>query len=261
MMRLDRFLTSQHIGSRSEVKQLCKKGLVEVDGLICKDAEYKIDPQKNSVTVLGKAVRFQKNHYYMLHKPAGYISAAKDSKEETVLSFFSEKERQTLFPVGRLDKDSEGLLLITDNGAFAHRLTSPESHVPKTYEVMINGIPNEAALLNLRNGTDIGDETLCRPAQVELLKIFPDYCLNKIEKKKLPKDTPDVITAARIRITVTEGRFHQIKRMFHANRYEVFSLKRTAIGQLMLDEKLKPGEYRPLTEEELEKTEWKTNLI
>ncbi len=252
MIRLDRFLTEQNIGSRSEVKELCKKGLITVNGSICRQSDYKINSEQDRICVRGEAVQSFRNCCYMLNKPSGFVSAVSDAKEPTVISLFPDRLQKHLFPVGRLDKDSEGLLLITDLGQLCHDLTSPARHIEKTYEVWITGILTETELENLERGTDIGDDTLCLPAIVVIKEAAKSYSLSEEQKRKLPKGTADVITASRVHITVTEGRYHQIKRMFHANRHEVFSLKRISIGKLRLDPDLLPGEYRLLKNEEIE---------
>ncbi len=251
MIRLDRFLTEQNIASRSEAKLLCKKGLVTINTVICKDSAQKIDPEKDQIAVNGSPVRVSTIRCYMLHKPAGYVSAVSDDKDPTVISLLKEPDALHFFPVGRLDKDSEGLLLLTNDGKLCHDLTSPRKHVKKTYEVWITGSLAPEELENLRTGTDIGDDTPCLPAIVTIQEEREAYVLNTTEKNKLPKNTPDTITASRVRITITEGRYHQVKRMFHANRHEVFSLKRLSIGDVLLDPLLDPGEYRLLTDDEI----------
>ena len=242
MIRLDRFLTEQNIASRSEAKELCKKGMVTVNDQICKKSDLKINPDTDRVCVGKKLIEQFGERCYMLNKPAGYVSAVSDAKEETVLAFFEGELKKCLFPIGRLDKDSEGMLLLTNMGKLCHALTSPAKHVPKTYEVWITGELEDEALKNLREGTDIGDETCCLPAEVSVEEVVEAYTLSEKQKQKLPGDTPERIRASRVRITITEGRFHQVKRMFHANRHEVFSLKRLSIGGLQLDSSLGYGE-------------------
>lgn len=252
MIRLDRFLTEQNIASRSESKNLCKKGLVRVNGSVCKDSAVKINPDSDVVTVNGTQVCVKAKRCYMLNKPADYVSAVTDETAPTVISLMHEADRMEFFPVGRLDKDSEGLLLLTNDGVLCHELTSPRKHVSKTYEVWITGHLSAQETENLQSGTDIGDEKPCLPAKILVKEEVGAYALTASQKAKLPKDTPDTIPASRVWITITEGRFHQVKRMFHANRHEVFFLKRLAIGALALDESLQPGEYRLLTDEEIE---------
>lgn len=166
----------------------------------------------------------------MLNKPAGCVSARTDGQCRTVLDLIVSKKRKDLFPVGRLDKDTEGLLLITNDGKLAHRLLSPRHHVDKTYEAKIQGRVTEEHVKRFREGLDIGEERLTLPALLEILSSGEISC---------------------IRVTIQEGKYHQIKRMFHAAGCEVLYLKRLSMGSLTLDESLQPGEYRPLTEEEL----------
>lgn len=250
MIRLDRFLTEQNIASRSECRELCKKGMIRIDDAVCRDPAVKIDPQAVTLTVKGEVITYLPLRCYMLNKPAGVVSAVTDEKDRTVISLLKERDASGFFPIGRLDKDSEGLLLLTNDGKLCHDLTSPRKHIPKVYEVWITGKLTQDEIKNLQTGTDIGDETPCLPAQVTVIEEDPQYVLSDEEKKKLPKDTPDCITASRVQVTITEGRYHQVKRMFHANRHEVFRLKRIRIGTIDLDPVLKPGEYRLLTADE-----------
>lgn len=250
MIRLDRFLTEQNIASRSEAKNLCKKGVVKINGSVCRDSATKLDSDNDTVTVSGEVVHIKANRCYMLYKPVGYISAVTDETAPTVISLLQESDNVDFFPIGRLDKDSEGLLLLTNDGALCHELTSPRKHVPKTYEVWITGHLTEEAIQILQNGTDIGDDKLCLPAEIAVKEELEKYTLTEEQKVKLPKEMPDTIPASRVWITITEGRYHQVKRMFHANRHEVFSLKRMSIGGVVLDKNLAPGEYRLLTEAE-----------
>ncbi|MFI3237368.1 MAG: pseudouridine synthase [Lachnospiraceae bacterium] len=225
--RLDKFLASAGLGSRSDVKLLLKKGLVTINGEIIKRPEQKINTEKDTVTYQGNVMSNQKLFYYMLHKPVGYVSAKIDNTAPTVISLLKEDVREDLFPVGRLDKDTEGLLLITNDGALSHRLLSPKYHVEKTYLVTI---PQKLVLEQiqaLEEGVDIGDESITRPAKVTVLE------------------------ERQIHLTITEGRFHQVKRMLHAVGSEVLYLKRVSFGTLKLDETLPLGEYRALTEEEV----------
>ncbi len=253
MIRLDKYLAQAGIGTRSEIRAYCKAGIVSVDGRVCCDAGCRIDPGRAAVTFREQPVSppCAENVCYMLNKPEGYLSATADNECDTVLSLLPALDPARFFPIGRLDKDSGGLLLITNDGALSHRLTSPRRHVPKTYEVWISGILSEGALASLRGGTDIGDEKPCLPAKVTVLCTEQAYRLSREELGRLPSGTPPVIAASRVQITITEGRYHQVKRMFHANRHEVFSLKRTAIGMLRLDPALKPGESRRLSEKEI----------
>ena len=233
MMRLDKFLCETGFGTRSQVKELLKKGQVTVNGVAAKKPEQKIDEHKDQITCQGKTASYEKYVYYMLHKPAGVVSATEDKREKTVLDLLkSEDRRDGIFPVGRLDKDTEGFLLLTDDGDLAHRLLSPRKHVDKTYYAKIAGSVTEAHIERFREGLDIGDEKKTLPAMLEILA-------SKTETSEL-------------RITIHEGRFHQVKRMFEAVGCKVTYLKRLSMGAVALDETLAPGDYRPLNEKERE---------
>lgn len=233
MMRLDKFLCETGFGTRSQVKEMLKKGQVTVNGVAAKKPEQKIDEQKDQITCQGKTASYEKYVYYMLHKPAGVVSATEDKREKTVLDLLkSEDRRDGIFPVGRLDKDTEGFLLLTDDGDLAHRLLSPRKHVDKTYYAKIAGSVTEAHIERFREGLDIGDEKKTLPAMLEILA-------SKTETSE-------------IRITIHEGRFHQVKRMFEAVGCKVIYLKRLSMGAVVLDETLAPGDYRPLNEKERE---------
>ena len=233
MMRLDKFLCETGFGTRSQVKELLKKGQVTVNGVAAKKPEQKIDEHKDQITCQGKTASYEKYVYYMLHKPAGVVSATEDKREKTVLDLLkSEDRRDGIFPVGRLDKDTEGFLLLTDDGDLAHRLLSPRKHVDKTYYAKIVGSVTEAHIERFSEGLDIGDEKKTLPAMLEILA-------SKTETSE-------------IRITIHEGRFHQVKRMFEAVGCKVTYLKRLSMGAVALDETLAPGDYRPLNEKERE---------
>lgn len=233
MMRLDKFLCETGFGTRSQVKELLKKGQVTVNGVAAKKPEQKIDEHKDQITCQGKTASYEKYVYYMLHKPAGVVSATEDKREKTVLDLLkSEDRRDGIFPVGRLDKDTEGFLLLTDDGDLAHRLLSPRKHVDKTYYAKIAGSVTEAHIERFREGLDIGDEKKTLPAMLEILASEPEI--------------------SEIRITIHEGRFHQVKRMFEAVGCKVTYLKRLSMGAVALDGTLAPGDYRPLNEKERE---------
>ena len=227
-VRLDKFLADAKLGTRSEVRQLLKKGLITLNGEIVKKPDIKVDPASDRVLFDGKEIFSEKDVYFMLNKPAGVVSATEDRREKTVLDLFSsEDRRRDLFPVGRLDKDTVGLLLITNDGALSHRLLSPRRHVDKTYLVHLDRpIPADAEK-RMEAGLDIGDEKPTLPAHLE------------------------VLSETTARITIQEGRFHQIKRMFHAVGCEVIYLKRLSMGSLILDPALEEGCYRRLTPEEI----------
>lgn len=227
MIRLDKFLCKAGAGSRSEVKLLLKKGLVTVNGNVEKSADIKVNELTDVIMFGGKSLCYSQFHYYLLHKPAGVITATEDKREQTVLALLKDVPVKNLFPVGRLDKDTEGLLLITDDGELAHNLLSPKKHVGKTYLVRLKEPITKEAIEALEAGVDIGDDSLTMPAAVKKIK-----------------DTE-------IELTIKEGRFHQVKRMLTAVGNEVIYLKRLSMGTLFLPDDLEKGCYRPLTEEEL----------
>ena len=231
LIRLDKYLADMQIGTRSEVKKLIRAGKVQVGGHICKNADEKFDPEQTEVMVEHVLVGYVAYEYFMLNKPKGCVSATEDNRYPTVLDYISQHKRKDLFPVGRLDLDTEGLLLITNDGALAHELLSPAKHIPKTYEAKIDGIVTQADVELFAQGMDIGEKKFTKPAELVILKA-------------------NVIS--HVQITIDEGEFHQIKRMFEAIDKPVLELKRISMGKLALDEQLAPGEYRSLTEEEIE---------
>lgn len=229
MMRLDKFLCETCGCSRSEAKELLKKGNVSLNGQIEKKPECKINEAIDAVVVNGIARNYEKNHYYLLHKPAGVITATEDNRQQTVLDLLIGIDTRKLFPVGRLDKDTEGLLLITDDGELSHRLLSPKNHVEKTYYVILRDAITQEAISSLEHGVNIGDDDLTLPAKVK--------CFNDRE----------------IELTICEGRYHQVKRMLQAVHNEVIYLKRLSMGSLCLPEDLSKGMFRRLNIEELSK--------
>ena len=229
-IRIDKYLADAGFGSRKDVKGLLKAKQVTINGETCVHAEEKLEPAQDVVCVQGKMVVYESFSYYMLHKPQGVVSATKDAHEKTVVNLITEQKRRDLFPVGRLDIDTEGLLLITNDGALAHDLLSPAKHVEKTYYAVIDGVVTEKDVNSFENGVDIGEEKLTKPGKLRILKSEPE---------------------SEIELTITEGRFHQVKRMFEAVGKKVLYLKRISMGPLQLTDDLKPGEYRPLTEEEI----------
>lgn len=229
-MRLDKYLTQAGIGTRSQVKEYIKKGFVTVDGVPEKRSEQKIDETLQEICFQGKRISFEKLVYYMLNKPQGCVSATVDQREKTVTELLAAENRKDLFPVGRLDKDTEGLLLMTNDGVLAHRLLSPKKHVPKKYLAVLAHDLTEEQIRQLETGIDIGDEKLTLPSVFEW-------------KARTQKEAY---------LTITEGRFHQVKRMFEAVDNQVLFLKRISMGSLILDESLQPGTYRRLTTKELE---------
>lgn len=230
-LRLDKYLAEMGCGTRSEVKKAISKGQVRINDQVMKKPEYKLDTETDKVCFQEKQVSYAEYEYYMLNKPAGVVSATEDVKETTVVELITGRQRKDLFPVGRLDKDTEGLLLITNDGELAHRLLSPKKHVDKTYYARIDGKVTEEDTELFKKGVDIGDEKPAMPAELVILKSGKE---------------------SEIELTIREGRFHQVKRMFHTCGKEVVYLKRLRMGSLKLDETLKPGEYRKLTEKEIE---------
>lgn len=228
-MRLDKFLCDTAGLTRTEAKNAVKKGQIAVNGQVQKAADFKVKETTDTVTFQGKPLSYAAFHYYMLHKPAGMITATEDKKESTVMDILREEKVKNLFPVGRLDKDTEGLLLVTDDGELAHNLLSPKKHVDKEYLVKVRDSISEEDCRKLSEGVDIGDEKPTAPAKVE-----------RVAEKE-------------ILLTIREGRFHQVKRMLQAVGNEVLYLKRLSMGSLRLPEDLEKGAYRPLSEEELYK--------
>ncbi|MGN0243269.1 MAG: pseudouridine synthase [Lachnospiraceae bacterium] len=229
LIRLDKYLAEMGIGTRTQVKQYLKQGLVCVDGEVEKRPERKIDYDKQHVTYQGNEVGYVAFEYIMLNKPQGVVSATVDVHDRTVLDCIQNAKRKDLFPVGRLDKDTEGLLLLTNDGELAHNLLSPSKHVDKRYFARIEGILPEDAVARFREGLDIGEKNKTKPATLLL------HDNNEVE------------------VIISEGKFHQVKRMFEAVGTKVVYLKRLQMGSLKLDENLLPGESRALTSEELER--------
>ncbi len=228
-MRLDKFLCGCGLGTRSRIKKDIRDGLVTVDGAKALRPEQQIDEARSRVCYGGKPCVYERHVYYLLNKPAGVVSATEDARERTVLDLLGEDRREGIFPVGRLDKDAEGLLLLTDDGALAHALTSPAKHVEKEYECRLAAPIDARQKELLEQGVDIGEKNPTRPAAVR------------------------VLDERRIALTITEGRFHQVKRMLRAVGNEVVFLKRLRMGPLRLDGDLAAGSYRKLTEEETER--------
>lgn len=232
MIRLDKFLADAGLGTRNEVKKSIKSRQVTINGLEITDPGTKVDESKDTVIFMGKQVVYEEYRYFMLNKPQGCVSATRDNLSETVIDILKDENTKGLFPVGRLDADTEGLLLITNDGGLAHRLLSPGKHVSKTYYVEASKELTAEAMDIMKKGVDIGDEKPTLPAQIEALA------------------TKNSRFA--YRLTICEGRFHQVKRMFEALNSEVIFLKRLSMGSLKLDEKLLPGEYRRLSDAEIE---------
>ena len=230
MERLDKLLASTGRWSRSEVKRLVREGRVLTNGRIAASAEEKYDAETAALVVDGEAVRMSKHVYLMLHKPAGVLSATEDGRGKTVLDLLPpEYRKRGLFPVGRLDKDTEGLLLLTDDGALAHDLLSPKKHVDKVYYTRVDGELTAEDCAAFAAGMTLGDSLACLPAGLEILSAGA-------ESEAL--------------VTLREGKFHQIKRMLASRGKPVLYLKRLSMGTLKLDETLAPGAWRELTEQE-----------
>lgn len=233
MKRLDKFLVEMSVASRSTIKDMAKKGRITVNGQIVKASDTKIDESADVVAVDGQVIAFSSTEYFMLNKPAGVITATLDKKARTVLDLLDERTRNDLFPVGRLDKDTEGLLLITNDGDLAHRLLAPKKHVDKVYYADIRGVVTDEHIRQFVSGLTLSDGTAVMPGELVIL------------------DVDSTAGTSSIRLTIHEGKFHQVKRMFEAVGTEVTYLKRLSMGPLSLDEKLSPGEYRRLTDEEI----------
>lgn len=231
--RIDKYLCMTLPFTRQEAKQVLRQKEVTVNGSVITKPDYKIDPEKDQVLYRNEPVEFEPYVYYMLHKPGGVVSATKDNVYPTVLDLIDDPIHSDLFPVGRLDVDTEGLLLITNDGKLGHQLTSPAKHVSKVYEVTVDGPLTQTHIKEMEAGLDIGDSKPTRPAVLEILKSSEEASL--------------------ARITIQEGRFHQVKRMFQALGLHVTYLKRIRMGNLVLDETLPKGSYRKLTKEEVDR--------
>ena len=230
-MRLDKYLADMGVGTRSEVKERIRKGRVLVNGKVVRAAETKVDTENDEICCDGEVVGYTHYEYYMLNKPAGVISATDDKKSETVIDLIASKRRKDLFPVGRLDKDTEGLLLITNDGALAHQLLSPKKHVPKVYYARVDGCVTKEDVEAFAGGLKVDEELTAMPAKLTVLSMLP--------------------AGSEITLEIHEGKFHQVKRMFEAVDKTVVYLKRLSMGPLTLDETLAPGAYRELTQAEL----------
>ena len=230
-MRLDKLLSDMNVGARSEIKKNIRKGQVSVNGETIKDAGISVSGDEE-IVYLGQRIQYETFEYYMMNKPAGVISASEDTRQETVLDLMDTNRRKDLFPVGRLDKDTVGLLLISNDGQLAHELLSPKKHVDKRYFVKLTGRLTEDDVDKFSKGFRVDEEFTALPSKLEI------------------KSAGDISEAE---ITIREGKFHQIKRMFQAVGKEVIYLKRLSMGSLVLDENLAEGEYRRLTDEEIRK--------
>lgn len=233
-MRLDKFLVACVVGSRTEVKNLLKAGRVTVNGKKEKSAKLQIDEERDEIRFDGQVLKYEEFVYYMMNKPQGVISATEDTKHRTVLDLLDDFARtKEVFPVGRLDIDTHGLLLLTNDGQLAHVLLSPKRHVDKIYLAQVEGIMSQEDVDTFAKGIPLKDFT-CQPAKLEILSVDSD------------KDE------SQVRVTIAEGKFHQVKRMVAYCGKEVVDLQRLTMGTLVLDENLEQGEWRRLTKEELE---------
>ncbi len=231
-MRLDKFLANMGFGSRKEVKKLLKSGTVRVNETVVKDAKLHIEVNSDVVLVNGEEVEYKQFIYLMMNKPQGVISATEDKRDETVVDLLQLEDLHfEPFPVGRLDKDTEGFVLLTNNGKLAHELLSPKKHVPKTYFARIQGEVTNDDIIKFKNGVTLDDGYETKPAELVIKSSGP---------------------VSEIELTITEGKFHQVKRMFLAVDKKVIYLKRLSIGPLKLDPTLELGEYRELTDEEVD---------
>ena len=238
-MRLDKLLANMGFGSRKEVKQMLKQKGVTVDGEVVKDASMHVNPDVQDVSVFGERVEYTEFIYLMMNKPPGVISATEDNVDQTVIDLLDPLAQHFKpFPVGRLDKDTEGLLLITNDGQLAHNLLSPKKHVPKNYYAEIDGEVTESDIEAFRQGVELDDGYVTKPGELVILSAGPK---------------------SEIELTIQEGKFHQVKRMFESVDKKVTYLKRLSMGSLQLDESLDLGDYRELTEEELNELQNKEN--
>lgn len=230
--RLDKVLANLGYGSRKEIKSLAKTGIIKIDGEIVKDSSYKFDPESSVIEVGEEVVRYRKYIYLMMNKPDGYISSTEDYMHETVLDLLEPEDRVfEPFPLGRLDKDTEGLLVLSNDGQLAHRILSPKKHVKKGYYAEVEGAVTEEDIEEFAEGVELEDGYITMPAK---LKILESGEISKIE------------------LEIYEGKYHQVKRMFEAVGKRVAYLKRIYMGGLELDKSLELGEYRELTGEEIE---------
>ena len=234
-MRLDKFLANSGIGTRKEVKEILKNKKISVNDAFVKDGKIQIDEEKDIVKYEDNIIYYKPFVYIMMNKPAGVISATEDNHHRTVIDLLNDEYRTyDIFPVGRLDIDTEGLLLLTNDGILSHNLLSPKKHVDKKYYVKIANPLTEEDIKTLENGIKLEENFITKNAKVEII-------CNNIENNEYLAY-----------ITISEGKFHQVKRMFKAVNNEVLYLKRVKMGNLLLDENLKLGEYRELTAEELD---------
>ncbi|MCM1468121.1 MAG: rRNA pseudouridine synthase [Alistipes sp.] len=233
VFRVDKYLADMGVGTRSGIKEDIRRGRVTVNDAVIRRADWKIDTSKDRVCFDGVPVSYVEYEYFMLNKPAGVVSATQDTRDQTVLDLITEKNRRDLFPVGRLDKDTEGLLLITNDGELAHTLLLPKKHVDKVYFAKIDGVVTKDHVERFRVGLAVDDDFSAMPAELVILRTDGEKGTSEVE------------------LTIREGKFHQVKRMFEACGMRVTYLKRLRMGNLELDPGLEPGQYRELTAEEI----------
>ncbi len=234
-MRIDKLLANMNYGSRKDVKKLLKNGLVEVNGEIVKDGKSHVEPESDTISVSGEVVHYVKHVYLMMNKPAGVISATDDKIHKTVVDLLADEfDSHKPFPVGRLDRDTEGLLILTNDGQLSHRLLAPKKHVPKTYYAKIDGRVTEKDRRMFEKGVELDDGYVTKPAELAILSSG---------------------VHSEIELVITEGKFHQVKRMFEAVGKRVLYLKRLQMGSVKLDPSLLPGQSRLLTPQEIEMLE------
>ncbi|AGK96419.1 pseudouridine synthase [Clostridium pasteurianum] len=232
MERLDKVLANSGYGSRKDVKKLIKSGLIEVDGEKIKSSNIQVDINENKITIKGEPLIYKKYIYLMMNKPDGVVSATFDNFDETVVDLLEEYHASfNPFPVGRLDKDTVGLIILTNDGELNHRMISPKWHVDKVYYAEINKAVDDGDIKAFEEGIEIDDGYKCMPAKLSILSADSN--------------------GSRVMVTIQEGKFHQVKRMFLARNKEVVYLKRVSFGAIRLDEGISEGSYRELTEEEL----------
>jgi 16S rRNA pseudouridine516 synthase len=232
MERIDKVLSNLGHGTRKEVKALLKKGKVEIDGIIASDSAMKIDPDKAVIKVSGEEINYRKHIYLIMNKPGGVVSATVDNHDETVIDLIDEEYQAFKpFPIGRLDKDTVGLLLITNDGELNHKLIAPKNHVDKVYYAEINKLVDTKDVATFKKGVVIDDGYKCMPAILEILNADEN--------------------GSEVMVTIQEGKFHQVIRMFESVDKKVVFLRRISFGPLKLDENLSEGQYRELSEEEI----------
>lgn len=266
MMRLDKFLSACQAGTRSEVKKYIRQKLVTVNGTTAISPEQKIDETSDKVCFRGCLLVYEPFVYYLLYKPAGCVTAVRDSSHKTVMAYLPQNLPKDVTPVGRLDLDTEGLLLLTNDGVFAHHIISPSHHLPKTYEAVLDVLVPDGAVEAFARGIDIGDDTPTLPAKLEILsedgRQEPPLQIQQeaegVSRRRAENAEEErakgVSDGYKVRLTITEGRYHQVKRMFAAVGCKVLYLKRISIGGLTL-EALAAGEYRKLSPEEVRNLE------